>query len=80
MKKVRSLIFALLFSGAAVLALEAINITTHAALGCGDLMGCCNDESCAGRGTATGCSIVCEDGTTIGCPAQKNGTCAGLLD
>jgi hypothetical protein len=37
-------------------------------LSCDKLAGCGSFASCPGRGSATGCNIVCEDGSFIGCP------------
>jgi hypothetical protein len=42
-------------------------------LECGLLTGCLSHNSCGGRGTPTGCSIVCEGGGSVTCPTKGAG-------
>lgn len=37
-------------------------------LECSDLTGCGSSASCPGKGTVSGCNIVCEGGESITCP------------
>ena len=43
-------------------------------LGCDDLLGCLNKQSCGMKGSNSGCVITCQDETVITCPkAPPNG-------
>ena len=78
MKKTTSLILALLFSGVMLLG-EAINTNTKAAVAavavaklcCDALSGCGSTECCAGRGTPSGCVMICDSGAGIVCPKAE---------
>ena len=40
-------------------------------LACADLMSCRSAARCGGPGDPVGCTLLCEDGTTIYCPSKE---------
>jgi len=74
MKKIQMLILGLSFSLLVLscFAVERVgvaqDIEIESDLGCGDLMGCLNRQSCGMKGTPNGCVITCQDTTVITCP------------
>lgn len=73
MKKVQMLIMGLTFSLLALscFAFERVSVAQiemEGDLGCDDLMGCLNQQSCGMKGSPNGCVITCQDETVINCP------------
>lgn len=79
MKKINALFMCLTIS-LAILSGVAFEQNTSATegLNCNQLSGCRSTNSCGGRGTPTGCSIVCEGGGTVTCPTASGGGGGGF--
>lgn len=76
MKKAQMMILGLTFSLLILscLAMERVGFAQlDEGLGCGDLMGCLNKQSCGMKGTPNGCVITCQDETVINCPKAGEG-------
>ena len=75
MKRVQMLILGLTFSllFLSCLAMEGVGSAQLSDLGCGDLTGCLNKQSCGMKGTPNGCVITCQDETVITCPKAPPG-------
>lgn len=74
MKKINALLAGLTFS-LVILSGIAFEQTTNAnrpapGLECGDLTNCVAGATCGGRGSSTGCWILCENGASIRCPVE----------
>jgi hypothetical protein len=74
MKKIQMLILGLSFSLLVLscFAVERVgvaqDIEIESNLGCQDLLGCLNKQTCGMKGTPNGCVITCQDETVITCP------------
>ena len=73
MKKVQMLILGLTFSLLVLscFAVERVGVAQieiESDLGCQDLLGCLNKQTCGMKGKANGCVITCQDETVISCP------------
>ena len=76
MKKIQMLVLGLTFSLLVLscFALERIGVAQiepESDLGCQDLLGCLNKQTCGMRGTPNGCVITCQDETVITCPKKQ---------
>ena len=76
MKKIQMLILGLTFSllTLSCLAIERVGSAQLGGdLGCDDLLGCMNRQSCGMKGSPNGCVITCQDETVITCPKAPPG-------